>query len=158
MLHLCLVRVQAQDKGCVVIFANSGKDELRQRYVDSWRRRLERLPLEPLDAQIVDVIELHPEYHAMLEDEESLSRPFTVEQGRINPFLHMGLHLALREQLGTDRPMGIQQEYLRLGRTIGDAHEVEHRMIDVLAETLWDAQCAGRAPDEQVYLERLKRL
>ena len=141
-----------------MIFANSGKDELRQRYVDSWRRRLERLPLEPLDMQIVDVIELHPEYHALLEDEESLSRPFTVEQGQINPFLHMGLHLALREQLGTDRPMGIQQEYLRLGRTIGDAHEVEHRMIDVLAETLWDAQRAGRAPDEQVYLERLRRL
>ena len=31
-------------------------------------------------------------------------------------------------------------------------------MIDVLAETLWDAQRAGRAPDEQVYLERLRRL
>jgi len=141
-----------------MMFANSGMDELRQRYVDSWRRRREGLPLEPLDAQIVDVIELHPEYHAMLEDEQSLSRLFTVEQGQINPFLHMGLHLALREQLGTDRPMGIRQEYLRLGRTIGDAHEVEHRMIDVLAQTLWDAQRAGRAPDEQVYLERLRRL
>jgi hypothetical protein len=152
------VRVQAQDEGGDMMFANSGMDELRQRYVDSWQRRLEGLPLEPLDAQIVDVIELHPEYHAMLEDEQSLSRLFTVEQGQINPFLHMGLHLALREQLGTDRPMGIQQEYLRLGRTIGDAHEVEHRMIDVLAQTLWDAQRAGRAPDEQVYLERLRRL
>ncbi len=141
-----------------MIFANSGQSELRQRYADSWRRRLENLPLEPLDAQIVDVIELHPEYHSMLQDEESLSRPFTVEQGQINPFLHMGLHLALREQLGTDRPMGIQREYLRLGRTIDDPHEVEHRMIDVLAETLWDAQRAGRAPDEQVYLERLRRL
>jgi Domain of unknown function (DUF1841) len=141
-----------------MIFANSGKDELRQRYVDSWRRRLERLPLEPLDAQIVDVIELHPEYHAMLEDQESLSVPFTVEQGQVNPFLHMGLHLALREQLGTDRPMGIQQEYLRLGRTLADPHDVEHRMIDVLAEVLWEAQRAGRAPDEQVYLERLRRL
>ncbi len=140
-----------------MIFAGSGKDELRLRYVESWRRRLEGLPLEPLDAQIVDVIELHPEYHRMLEDEESLARPFTVEQGQINPFLHMGLHLALREQLGTDRPMGIQQVYLRLGRTIGDPHDVEHRMIDVLAETLWEAQRTGRAPDEQMYLERLRR-
>ncbi|MEO8307424.1 MAG: DUF1841 family protein [Pseudomonadota bacterium] len=141
-----------------MIFANSGKDELRQRYFDSWRRRMERLPLEPLDALIADVIELHPEYQAMLADEESLSRPFTVEHGQVNPFLHMGLHLALREQLGTDRPMGIQQEYLRLDRSVGDAHEVEHRMIDVLAETLWEAQRAGRAPDELVYLERLRRL
>ena len=141
-----------------MIFANSGKDELRRRYVDSWRRRLDNLPLEPLDAQIVDVIELHPEYHALLEDDDCLARPFAVEQGQVNPFLHMGLHLALREQLGTDRPAGIRQEYLRLGRALGNAHVVEHRMIDVLAETLWEAQRAGRAPDEQVYLERLRRL
>lgn len=141
-----------------MIFANSSKAELRQLYVNSWRRRLDGLPLEALDAQIVAVVELHPEYHAILEDEASLSRPFTVEQGQVNPFLHMGLHLALREQLGTDRPMGIRQEYLRLGRAIGDAHAVEHKMIDVLAETLWEAQRAGRAPDEHAYLERLRRL
>lgn len=141
-----------------MIFANAGREELRRRYIDAWTRRVNKLPLEPLDAQIVDVIELHPEYHALLGDEESLARPFTVEQGQINPFLHMGLHLALREQLGTDRPLGIRQEYLRLGRALGDAHMAEHRMIDVLAEALWEAQRAGRAPDEQVYLERLRRL
>jgi hypothetical protein len=141
-----------------MIFANAGRDELRRRYVDAWRRRLGNLPLEPLDAQIVDVIELHPEYHTLLAGEDALDRPFTVEQGQVNPFLHMGLHLALREQLGTNRPVGIQREYLRLGRALDDAHAVEHRMIDVLAEALWEAQRAGRAPDEQVYLERLKQL
>jgi hypothetical protein len=31
-------------------------------------------------------------------------------------------------------------------------------MMDVLAQTLWDAQRAGQAPDEQLYLERLRRL
>ena len=31
-------------------------------------------------------------------------------------------------------------------------------MIEVLATTLWDAQRAGRAPDESDYLERLRRL
>jgi hypothetical protein len=31
-------------------------------------------------------------------------------------------------------------------------------MVDVLAETLWEAQRGGRAPDEQAYLERLRRL
>jgi len=141
-----------------MIFANSGQAELRRRYFDAWQRRLSNLPLEPLDAQIVSVIELHPEYHALMESLDSLARPFAVEQGQVNPFLHMGLHLALREQLGTDRPAGIRQEYLRLVRTAGDAHEVEHRMIDVLAQALWEAQRAGQAPDEQLYLERLRRL
>jgi len=141
-----------------MIFANSGQAELRRRYFDAWQRRLSNLPLEPLDAQIVSVIELHPEYHALMESLDSLARPFAVEQGRVNPFLHMGLHLALREQLGTDRPAGIRQEYQRLTRTTADSHEVEHRMIDVLAQALWEAQRAGLAPDERLYLERLRGL
>jgi hypothetical protein len=76
----------------------------------------------------------------------------------VNPFLHMGLHLGLREQLATDRPAGIAQEPARLTRRLASAHTAEHRMVDALAETLWEAQRAGRAPDERAYLERLRRL
>jgi hypothetical protein len=141
-----------------MFFANAGRDELRRRYVEAWRRRREGLPLEPLDAQIGDVVALHPEYHALLASAEGASEAFTVEQGRTNPFLHMGLHLAIREQVNTRRPPGIELVHQRLTRALGDAHLAEHRMIDVLAETLWEAQRAGRAPDEQSYLERLRKL
>jgi hypothetical protein len=141
-----------------MMFANASREELRRRYVTAWRRHLDGLPLEPLDAQIADVIALHPEYHAMLEAPDALAREFTVEQGQVNPFLHMGLHLGLREQLATDRPAGIAQEHARLTRRLASAHTAEHRMVDALAETLWEAQRAGRAPDERAYLERLRRL
>jgi hypothetical protein len=141
-----------------MMFANASREELRRRYVTAWQRRREGLPLEPLDAQIADVIALHPEYQAMLEHPDVLQGDFTVEQGRINPFLHMSLHLGIREQLATDRPAGIRAIHLALTRRLGDAHEAEHRMADVLAETLWEAQRAGRAPDEAAYLERLRRL
>lgn len=140
-----------------MMFANSSREELRRRYVEAWRRHREGLPLEPLDAQIADVIALHPEYHALLEAPDALSRDFTVEEGVVNPFLHMGLHLGVREQVGTNRPAGITQLHARLVHRLGDPHEAEHRMVDVLAETLWEAQRAGRAPDEQMYLERLAR-
>jgi hypothetical protein len=141
-----------------MMFADSSRDELRRRYVTAWQRRLDGLPLEPLDAGIADVIELHPEYQALLADPEALDTAFTVEQGRTNPFLHMGLHLGLREQIATRRPAGIDQVHARLAARLGDPHEAEHRMIEVLAETLWEAQRAGRAPDEAAYLERLRRL
>lgn len=141
-----------------MMFANASRDELRRRYVSAWQRHREGLPLEPLDAQIADVIRMHPEYHALLEDPEALQREFTVELGQVNPFLHMGLHLGLREQLATDRPAGIRQIQMSLAHRLADAHQAEHRMVDVLAQTLWEAQRAGRAPDEQVYLERLARL
>jgi len=141
-----------------MFFANSGRDELRRRYVEAWRRQREGLPLTPLDAQIAAVVALHPEYHALLEQPEADAGEYTVEAGRTNPFLHMGLHLALREQVGTRRPAGIEIVHQRLARSLGGVHEAEHRMIEVLAETLWEAQRAGRAPDEQRYLERLQRL
>jgi len=141
-----------------VIFAGSSRDELRRRYISAWQRRLQGLPLEPLDAAIADVIELHPEYQALLEDESGAQRPYDVEQGQTNPFLHMGLHLGLREQLATRRPAGIEAVYAALVRRLGSVHDAEHRMIEVLAETLWEAQHAGRAPDEILYLDRLRKL
>jgi hypothetical protein len=141
-----------------MFFANSSREELRRRYVEAWRRYREGLPLEPLDAQVADVVALHPEYHALLEAPDALTRDFTVEQGQVNPFLHMGLHLGVREQVSTNRPAGILEVHRRLSQRLGSAHEAEHRMVEVLAETLWEAQRSGRAPDEAVYLDRLRRL
>jgi hypothetical protein len=141
-----------------MLFAGAGREELRRRYRDAWERRRAGLPLEPLDATIADVIELHPEYQAVLESPQAIEPAYTVAQGQVNPFLHMGLHLALREQLATHRPAGIDAVHARLARRLGDAHEAEHRMIEVLAQTLWEAQRAGRAPDERAYLERLLKL
>lgn len=141
-----------------MFFANSGRDELRRGYVEAWQRQREGLPLTPLQAQIAAVVALHPEYHALLESPDAKAGDYSVEAGRTNPFLHMGLHLALREQVGTRRPAGIETVHQRLARALGDIHEAEHRMLEVLAETLWEAQRAGRAPDEQRYLERLQGL
>lgn len=141
-----------------MMFANAGRDQLRRRYMNAWQRHRDGLPLEPLDAQIADVVALHPEYQAFLEDPDATQTAFTVEKGQTNPFLHMGLHLAIREQVGTRRPAGIEAVHQRLAQRHGDVHEAEHRMIEVLAATLWDAQRGGSAPDEQRYLESLQRL
>ena len=53
--------------------------------------------------------------------------------------------------------MAVRLVHQRLAKALGDVHAAEHRMIEVLAEALRDAQRAGRAPDEQRYLERLRR-
>jgi hypothetical protein len=140
-----------------MLFAGDNRNDLRRRYYDAWKRHQERLPLDPLDAAIADVIALHPEYHRLFETADALHEAFTVERGQTNPFLHMGLHLGLREQLATKRPAGIDAVHARLARKRG-LHEAEHAMIEVLATALWEAQRAGGAPDEALYLERLQRL
>ena len=128
-------------------------------YIEAWRKRRERVPMEPLEAQIADVIELHPEYQAALADPDRvLDRDYTPEGGQSNPFLHMGLHLAVREQIGTDRPLGIRQGFIDLAHKLGNEHDAEHQMIECLAEALWESQRSGMPPNEQQYLERIRAL
>jgi hypothetical protein len=140
-------------------FHDQDRAGLRRLYLEAWRKAREGRPLEPLENQIVGVIELHPEYQPLLVDHSAtLDRDFTPEQGQSNPFLHMGLHLAIREQLATDRPAGIRAVYQRLAGRIDDRHELEHRMMDRLAEALWHAQRSGMPPDESAYLRSLRKI
>ncbi len=133
------------------------RDELRRMYARAWQKRTAGAPLSALESQIAEVIELHPEYQPVVTIGD-VGRDYTPEAGETNPYLHMGLHLGLREQIATDRPAGIREIYRALAARIGDAHAAEHRMIDCLAEALWDAQRRNAAPDERGYLEKLRRL
>lgn len=132
---------------------------MRRRYLEAWRKFSAHEPLEPVEKQLAAVIAEHPEYISWLESgDPALLAEFTPEGGRENPFLHMGLHLAIREQVATDRPAGIARVHQELTRRCESAHAAEHRMIEPLAETLWGAQKSDQPPDELAYLERLRRL
>lgn len=114
--------------------------------------------MEPLEAMVADVVELHPEYRRYVEAvETTVDEEFTPERGITNPFLHMGMHLALREQLSTDRPPGIAALFRDAVNRSAEAHAVEHEMMECLGEALWSAQRENRLPDEQRYLECLRR-
>ena len=133
------------------------RGELRRMYADAWKKRVEKLPMSPLETQIADVIELHPEYHDDVTGDD-LDRDYLPDGGQSNPFLHMGLHLGIREQVSTDRPTGIAAVYRGLAAQTGNTHAAEHAMIECLAEALWEAQRNNRPPDEGLYLARLQQL
>jgi hypothetical protein len=137
------------------MFAGESREQMRRRYLTAWQKFSARAPLEPLEAQIAAIIAEHPEYLPFIEQGESA---VSAELEGHNPFLHMGLHLAIREQIATERPVGIRAIHESLTKRHGSALEAEHAMIEVLAETLWEAQRNGVMPDEQAYLEKLRRL
>jgi hypothetical protein len=140
------------------MFGSYTREQLRQTYSEAWQKQLAGTPLSPLEAMIADVIALHPEYQAVVSDAEaaiaaSSNAPSTTE----NPFLHMGLHMAVREQMSIDRPPGIRELLGRLQARCGSVHDAEHVLMEALAETLWEAQRARRPPDEQHYLNLARR-
>jgi len=105
------------------------------------------------EASIAAVIELHPEYQPLIADSaNALAFEAGAATGRQNPFLHMGLHLAVRDQLCVERPPGIRSLYEQLQAKLGDTHAAEHALMEALGEVLWQANRDGRAPDEQHYL------
>ncbi len=135
------------------------RDQLRAVYCQAWQDRCGGKPLQPLQAQIVSVIEQHPEYQSLLEHpERALSRDYLPESGQTNPFLHMGMHLAIQDQISTDRPPGIRELYRQLLAGYADAHQLQHELMECLAEMLWRAQHDATVPDEARYLSCIRAL
>ena len=115
-------------------------------------------PLGPLESLVGDVIERHPEYHALLAEQESLYRDRFPETGDGNPFLHMAMHVTIAEQLASDRPVGFRDAYLKAAGHHSDNHHLEHAVMDCLGQVMWQAQQDGATPDEQAYLRCVQRL
>ena len=121
------------------MFGND-RNNLRRYYCTVWEKARASQSLEPLEQLIASIINEHPEYQAVLTDTETaLSQEYAPEGGQTNPFLHMGMHIAIQEQLGGNRPAGILAVYQQLCQRIGDAHAAEHAMMECLGEVLWEA-------------------
>ena len=111
-----------------------------------------------MENMALEVILLHPEYQAVLEDAERYQdKDYLPETGDINPFLHMGMHIAIKEQLSIDQPIGVRQRFDRLLAKTGDEHAAIHRMMECLAEMIWQAQRNQSSMDASVYFECLDR-
>jgi hypothetical protein len=133
------------------------RTELRQMFFTAWEKHQNKQLMEPLEAVVAKIIELHPEYHALLENKETLDRDYTPEMGQTNPFLHMAMHISIQEQLSTKRPTGIEQLHISILKKYKDPHETEHLMMECLGKMLWEAQSQNRMPDENDYLTCLKQ-
>ena len=141
-----------------MIFGND-RTQLRQTFFNAWDKHLNKQATEALDQQIIEVIALHPEYLFVFENKEKyLDKDYIPENNEANPFLHMSLHLGLREQLNTNRPEGIRQIFEKLCHKTQDPHDSEHQMFECMMEMLWQSQRDGSMPDDDVYITKLKEL
>lgn len=137
---------------------NPSREQARRFFVDAWRKRREAMPATPLETLAADVVALHPEYHGLIEaGDEVLEREWTPEDGATNPFLHLGLHLAIEEQLSIDQPPGLRAIFQRLTVKYDTRHDALHDILDCLGETIYRATRDRLPPDNAAYLECLRR-
>jgi hypothetical protein len=134
------------------------RDQARRFFFDTWAKHRAGAALQGLETTALAVILLHPEYQSLLDDcDRNLDRDFGPEQGGLNPFLHLSLHLAIEEQLAIDQPPGIAATFRSLAVELGDEHEAKHAVLECLGETIWTAQRNATAPDGAAYLRCIEQ-
>lgn len=137
---------------------NPSREDARRLFLDTWRKYQAQQALTELETMVLDIQLLHPEYHALLtKPEQYLDRDYPPEFGATNPFLHLSLHLAIREQVSIDQPSGVQQRYATLLTQHGEAHAAQHALMECLAEMIWQAQRQQTAPEAAIYFACLDR-
>lgn len=134
------------------------RDEARLFLFESWRKRCANELLTPLEDLTAQLIDKHPEYHALFSDpEKNQDKDFAPDGNVVNPFLHLMMHLTLEEQISIGQPHGIREQFTRLTEKYQSEHEAQHAMMDCLGEMIWQAQRNQTAPDAQVYLNCLEQ-
>ena len=131
------------------------RSKQREFLANSWQKHITSQILEPLELQLALIVQKHPEYHALIND---INLEYFPEQGKTNPFLHINLHLALQDQLALNQPIGINDIYKKLIVIHSDIHEVEHMMMECIAEMIFNSQKNNTALDQDNYLVNLKNL
>ncbi|QDF96646.1 hypothetical protein CJ010_08915 [Azoarcus sp. DD4] len=136
---------------------NPTRDEVRNFFIEAWRKYQAREVLTPLETIAADIVAQHPEYHAVVDKPDSVDRDFPPEAGQVNPFLHLSLHLAIEEQLSIDQPPGIRAAFEAACAHRGERHAAMHDALECLGETLFNAQRNGTQPDGVAYVAALRR-
>lgn len=135
---------------------NPSRDQARQFLFDAWAKFRQQVVLTDLEKIAVEVIQMHPEYHATFDaPERYINQQYFPEMGQTNPFLHISLHLSVIEQISINQPTGIRDVYTKLLSQYHDQHQAQHAIVDCLAETIWHAQKNNTGLDSVYYLRLL---
>ena len=136
------------------------REQARQLFFDTWRKYHQQEALSGIEVIALEVILQHHEYQELLENpDQYLDKDFLPELGNTNPFLHMSMHVAIKEQLSINQPIGICERFARLLKKTGNEHDAAHQVMECLAEMIWQAQRYQSAPDATIYFDCLdKRL
>ena len=141
----------------MTIMFQPDRQQTRQIFINAWQKYTNKQTLEPLESMLVEIISMHPEYHRIFDQpDDLLEKDYLPESGETNPFLHMGLHVAIKEQVSIDQPTGITSLYELLISKHKDPHKVDHLIMDCLAEMIWESQRNNAMPDIMAYLSCIR--
>lgn len=136
---------------------NPSRSQVRQFFCQTWQKHLAKALISPQESIALRWMLEHPEYVNVWQDPNAEHLDYPPEGGQTNPFLHLSMHLAIEEQVSIDQPPGIRTLYQQLKQHTDTPHHAAHIVMECLGETLWQAQRDGTTPNNQHYLDCLRR-
>ncbi len=135
---------------------NPSRDQARLFFIDAWQKHQEKKVQTPAEIIASQWIAEHPEFHALLGNKEkALAADYSPEDGHINPFLHLSMHLTVSEQVSIDQPPGIRGAFQTLCKRLDDEHAAAHRVFECLGEQIWQQQRNGLPFNSDRYIQCL---
>ncbi len=135
---------------------NPTRDQVREFFMTTWQKHLEKSVLSPIEATALKWILEHPEYHALLFSAEAKQQDFTVSDGQVNPFLHLSMHLAIEEQVSINSPPGIKAIFEQLSQR-RNPHDAMHEIMECLGQVIWESQRLGTPLNNELYMDLLQK-
>ena len=133
--------------------------DVRRFFCSVYAKWRDAQPMDALETLASQWVAEHPEYHADFADlEAALDRVYDVENGKINPFLHLAMHLSVSEQCSIDQPHGIRQAVELLAMRRDSLHQAHHDTMEALGRMIWESQRSGRPPDGHAYIDAVQRM
>jgi Domain of unknown function (DUF1841) len=133
--------------------------DVRRFFCSVYAKWRDAQPMDALETLASQWVAEHPEYHPDFADlEAALNRMYDVENGKINPFLHLAMHLSVSEQCSIDQPHGIRQAVELLAMRRDSLHQAHHDTMEALGRMIWESQRSGRPPDGHAYIDAVQRM
>jgi hypothetical protein len=115
---------------------NPSQSDVRRFFCAIYQKWLIKDTMDGIETIAALWIAEHPEYHADLSDADAaVAREYSVDSGRINPFLHLSMHLSISEQSSIDH----------------------HIAMEALGTMMWESQRSGQPPNGETYIESIKK-
>ena len=121
----------------------------REIFYNVWSRYQEGCQLTPFETSVLDVLLKYPNYINDLGRDKA----YDIE---CNPYFIMGICLAVRDQIKTNRPFGIREWYTEKCHLMG-SEATEELMMTVLKESVLQAYGSNELPCETLYLKKLQK-
>lgn len=134
------------------MYNNLQQNDVRIFFFDVYDKYIKQQPLSALEVIALEVIQQHPEYLPIMKQKDRyLDYQYLPESGETNPFLHMSMHISIKEQISINQPFGIVEYYNKLLTKYQDEMVVEHHIMDCLGEMIWYSQKNQVPFDTNIY-------